>query len=322
MTQLNRLLICGASPDNGNRNVVLRTYVAEGFRQLIGVDNVYNTPLEYAADHVPSFRPAFVLCFGSCMPDDADYGALRRECDLLGIPLVFWLHDDPYEFDYNYKLEGVADVIFSNDRWCAEHYNHAAAFHLPLAACRLAHWQPIDAQKKKINIFFCGVAFKNRVRLLRDLAPTLRAHDATVLGDGWPGELSFCENRRLPNESLSTAYSEAWITLNIGRDFHYANDRFKLDPSTPGPRTFEAAMAGTTQAFFVESLEIADYYEPGREILLYNSGTEFKRLVERMMNEQEQCIQIAAAAQSRTLQDHTYLHRAQAIVRTLNALNT
>jgi len=316
---ITRVLVTGASPDNQNRNVVLRQYVAEGFQQVPGIEQVVNAPLEFAASHFDSLRPELVLCFGSSMPDDADYAQVRRYCDKAGIPLVFWLHDDPYEFDYHYKLRNVADIVFSNDRWAAEHYDHPRAYPLALAASEAAHRRPVGLDKD-INLFFCGVAFGNRIRLLRDLAPTLRAHQATILGDGWPADLPFCENRRLPNEALSAHYSRAWMTLNMGRDFHYANDRFKLEPSTPGPRTFEAAMSGTTQLFFVESLEIADYYQPGEEILLYNSAAEFKSLVERMLDDREACAGIARAAQARTLRDHTYRNRAEEILARVTAV--
>lgn len=310
---ISRVLVTGASPDNQNRNVVLREYVAEGFAQVPGIAEVVNTPLEHAAAHFDTLRPELVLCFGSCMPDDADYALVRRYCDRASVPLVFWLHDDPYEFDYQYKLRDVADIVFSNDRWAAEHYDHPRAYPLALAASVAAHRREIDG-RKDINVFFCGVAFSNRIRLLRDLASTLAAEQATILGDGWPADLPFCDNRRLPNDTLSAHYNRAWLTLNMGRDFHYANDRFKLEPSTPGPRTFEAAMSGTTQLFFVESLEITDYYMPGKEILLYNSVAEFKVLVERMHDDREACLQVARAAQARTQRDHTYRNRAEEIL--------
>jgi len=308
-----KILVSGASPDNQNRNVVLRQYVTEGFAQLPQVVQALAAPLEFAAERAGEFQPDVVVCFGSCMPDDAEYARLRRYCTQTGAPMVFWLHDDPYEFDYNYKIRDVADIVFSNDRWCAEHYPHPFARHLPLAASQQAHWRPVRADKD-ISIFFCGVAFANRKRLLGDLRKTLQAHDAMILGDGWPSEFSFCSNRRLPNDQLSDHYSRSWVTLNMGRDFNYANDRFKLEPSTPGPRTFEAAMAGTTQAFFVESLEITEYYQSGSEILLYNSAAEFARLMEQVLSDRSGCMRIAEAAQRRTIAEHTYQARARHIL--------
>jgi spore maturation protein CgeB len=310
-----RVLVTGASPDNDNRNTVLRNYVAEGFRQVVGDDSVNHVPLEVALAAARAHCPGLIVCFGSCMPDDADYLELRQYCDKSGAVLAFWLHDDPYELDFNYRIAGIADLVFSNDKWAAQHYNHPRAHHLPLAASREAHWRPIN-QSKDIGIFFCGVAFGNRIRLVKDLKHVLQKYDTRILGDEWPeSELPFARNRRLSNDELSRNYARALITLNMGRDFHYANNRYKLDPSTPGPRTFEAAMAGTTQLYFVESLEIEEYYVPDKEIVLYNSVGEFEEKVRSLLEgPADVCLGIAAAAQRRTLADHTYRNRAIGIL--------
>lgn len=308
------VLVTGASPDNENRNTILRDYVADGFREIVGNDGVTHVPLEVALAAAKRHRPDLIVCFGSCMPDDADYLALRRHCDATGALLVFWLHDDPYEIDFSYRIDGIADIVFSNDRWSAEHYNHPHAHHLPLAASRAAHWRPVSPAKD-IGIFFCGVAFANRIRLVKDLRHVLQKYDTRILGDQWPEhDLPFARNRRLSNDELSRNYARALVTLNMGRDFHYANDRYRLDPSTPGPRTFEAAMAGTTQMYFVESLEIEDYYVPGKEIVLYNSVAEFEDKVRGLLEDPQSCLRIATAAQERTLADHTYRNRAETIV--------
>jgi spore maturation protein CgeB len=313
------VIVTGASPDRTNRNTALRSYVVEGFKELLGAGQVGHCALEFAASLVTQYRPNALICFGSCMPDDADYAAIRKACDGCGTTLVFWLHDDPYEFDFNYKACAVADFIFSNDRWCAFHYDHPRAFHLPLAASKSAHWRPLRAEKN-IDVFFCGVAFPNRVRLVNDLKATLLKHKTTILGDQWPvHELPFARNKRLPNSMLSDYYADSLVTLNMGRDFHYANDRFKLEPSTPGPRTFEAAMAGTSQFYFVESLEIADYYQPSSEIILFDSIREFSDLVEKILSQPLIASEIANAAQSRTLNDHQYRNRADALLTVVRA---
>ena len=309
-----RVLITGASPDQINRNTVLRSYVVEGFQQLLGIDNVFHCPLDQAATNTLEIKPDLVLSFGSCMPDDADYFALRYSCDKVGSLLAFWLHDDPYEFDYNYKVINVADFIFSNDKWTSLHYSHPRAYHLSLAASKIAHWRPIN-NNKEIDIFFCGVAFQNRIRLITDLEKTLANYKTTILGEQWPEDLlPLAKNKRLTNNELSEAYARSKLTLNIGRDFHYANDRYNLVPSTPGPRTFEAAMAGTTQLYFVESLEIEEYYIPNKEIILFNSADEFEKLVHKFIDGNIETADIQMAAQERTLKDHTYYSRVKSML--------
>lgn len=314
---ISRVLISSASPDHANRNAAMRGYVAAGFGEILGSAAVGNLPLHLAPAAIARDGPELVVCFGSCMPDASGFAQLRHACDRAGATLAFWLHDDPYEFDFRYKVLDVADFVFSNDRWAALHYEHPRAAHLPMAASRTAHWRPVRTDKS-MDVFFCGVAFENRKRLAADLARVLARHRTRFLGDGWPVErLPFTENRRLGNAELADHYAGARVTLNMGRDLDLANRRYQLCPSTPGPRTFEAAMAGAAQMFFVEGLEIADYFEPDREIVLFDSVREFEQRLTELLDAPERAAAIGAAAQRRALAEHCYAHRARRILDTV-----
>ena len=48
-----RVLVTGASPDGPNRNVLLRSFVAAGFVEVLGAPSVRHAPLEFAADASP-----------------------------------------------------------------------------------------------------------------------------------------------------------------------------------------------------------------------------------------------------------------------------
>ena len=76
------------------------------------------------------------MALGSVAIDAAPLRGLARATRRAGSRLAFWLHDDPYEFDYGPKAEALAGHIFTNDRWALPHYRHASVSHLPLAACR------------------------------------------------------------------------------------------------------------------------------------------------------------------------------------------
>lgn len=307
------ILICGASPDRLNSNVLLRRHVANGFREVTtGV--VQETPLELAGMGCQGLRYGLVVIFGSCMPDLCDYLPLRRWCDQRGIPLVFWLHDDPYEFDCHYKLLGIADRIFSNDKWATLHYDHPHVHHLPLAACPTFHFRPWRAEKER-DLFFCGVAFDNRIRLFYDCADWLSRYRVDVYGAGWPSDLKVGSNRKIPNENLSDYYAGSRLTINCGRHLSLANHRYCLAPSTPGPRTFEAAMAGTVQCFFVESLEICEYFEFGAEIEPFDHPAQLAAIIRRVTEDPQGAEQTARAAQAKVLAHHTYAHRAAELLR-------
>ncbi len=126
--------------------------------------------------------------------------------------------------------------------------------------------------------------------------------------------LPFCRNERIPNERLADYYATSRVVLNLGRDFHLANRKYQLDSSTPGPRTFEAAMAGACQLMFAESLEILDYFRLDEEILLFDSPADFQQTLERLLAEPKHCRRIGAAAEERRLRDHTYAVRASQLL--------
>lgn len=307
------ILIVGASPDHINTNSAMRNHVYVGFVSLLGENKVRQLPMELGVFGIKQYKPKLVICFGSCMPDVSAYGPIRDACNLLGAKLVFWMHDDPYEFDFSYKIIDVADVIFSNDSWAALHYEHPNVHFLPMAASPEVHYQEWIAQKSW-DLVFCGVGFPNRVRIIRDLEPFISKLKSNIIGAEWPPDLKIAKNQRTPNDSLSLIYAQSSIAISMGREFNLANNRFQLAPSTPGPRVFEAAMAGVVQICFADSLEVSDYFEVGKEILLFDGPKDFKRQVELILDSPGLAKSIAIAAQYRALNEHTYHHRAKKIL--------
>ncbi|MBR8358464.1 glycosyltransferase [Burkholderia vietnamiensis] len=314
MRQGIKVLISGASPDTVNNNAALRGYVANGFRGVPGITNVQACSLESAALLARISRPDLIVVFGSCMPSVSYYLDLKQAALDSGSCMAFWLHDDPYEFDYSQKIAPLADIIFSNDRWSAMHYAHPYVYHLPLAADRDAHFREFNNSKAR-DVFFCGVGFPNRIQLLRDCVSALKDFHVEVVGVEWPTDLSFASNRRILNSALPDLYSTSLVTLNMGRRLNLGNERFNLDASTPGPRTFEAAAAGTVQCLFVEGLEIDDYYSAQNdEILLFDSPRELHQHIEMLRDDRQRAQNIAISAQRRTMMDHTYTNRAERLL--------
>ena len=308
-----KLLVVSAFPEKFNTNSALKDYVTRGFQSILGEDQILSCPLEVAPDLIGRLRPDLIVIFGSCMLDVSVYRDVRVACNKSQAKMVFWLHDDPYEFDYAFKAEELADWIFSNDKWASMHYAHPNVTHLPMAASQYVHYrQWVD--QKEFDVAFCGVAFPNRITLIRDLEGVIRKFRTRICGSHWPENIPLAINERLSNSQLSDLYSNSIVTLNVGRQFNLANDKFLLDASTPGPRTFEAAMAGTVQFYFVESLEVTDYFAEGEEIVLFDSPRDFSQQIERLMDEPDLAKEIALASQQRALRDHTYENRCNKIL--------
>lgn len=303
------VLVCSASPDQVNTNTVLRSYVGRGFSEILPVGNVMTCSFDYAVEAARRFHPELVVVFGSCMPASCDYTDLRTYCSRSSAVLVFWLHDDPYEFDFNYKIYNYADFIFSNDKWAVTHMDHPRVFHLPLAADPQAHYRQLKGEIER-DVFFCGVGFPNRRQLLVDCAENISSFRVEVLGAEWPESLKFCNNTRVSNEVLPDYYATSLVTLNLGRDFNLANRKYQLDATTPGPRTFEAAMSGAVQCAFLDGFELSDYFIFGEEILIFDSPSELRVLIDELIADPMGRNQIAEKSQARALKDHTYAKRA------------
>jgi spore maturation protein CgeB len=313
-----RVTVTSTVPDALNTNWPIRTYLADGFREAVGEAQVAEAPFELATEAIARGKPDLVVAVGGVAIDGTDLRPLRRAADRADARLAFWLHDDPYEFDYAFRAEALADVIFSNDAWAVPHYRAQEVHHLPMAGCPKRHFREIlPPSERAIGLFFCGVGYPNRIALLRRARQALERQVTVVRGDNWPDDLPFARNQRLSPDEAADCARHAMLTLNIGRDLNLANRRYGLPPSTPGPRTFEVALAGCAQLYFVTGLEIADYFEPGREIVLCDSAAELADILLRAAEEPEYFVEIAAAAQRRALQEHCYRHRAERILATL-----
>ncbi|AWN55569.1 glycosyl transferase family 1 [Methylobacterium sp. 17Sr1-1] len=315
-----KVLVASTSPDAVNHNVPIRDALRDGFADVLGAGAVRASPLELAEEAVADFRPSLVVALGSVAVDAAPLRGLARGVRRAGARLAFWLHDDPYEFDYAAKAEALADHVFTNDRWALAHYRHPSVSHLPLAACRRTHDRRVRPMAERtLDLFFCGAAFPNRIALLERAQGSLSECRVEVRGAGWPAALPFAENIRLEPAAMADRASAARLTLAVGRDLDIANRRFRLPAATPGPRVFEAALAGAPQLCFAAGLEILDYFEEGREILLFDDVHEIAETIARSRREPAAFEAMAERARARVLDAHTYRHRAETILAVMAA---
>ena len=310
------VLVTSTVVDRLSTNSVIRNYILEGFRACLAPSRASACSLELAFKQVEATRPSLVVAAGSLASDATDLRRLRRATEAAGSLLAIWVHEDPYEFDYAFKLDTVADVVFSNDAWAVPHYCHPRARHLPLAGAPGRHYRPVTpCEVRETAVFFCGVAYANRAEFVRKADDVLRRHPVEILGADWPPDIRCARNQRLTADEMADYAQRSRLTLNIGRDLDIANARYGLPQSTPGPRTFETALSGSVQLYVTTSLEVTDYFEPGVEILLVDSVRDVAEAIEWAYDDPAAATAMAARAQTRALRDHTYRNRAQAILR-------
>ena len=256
---------------------------------------------------------AFLLYIGSSLSEDVPLATMSAMAKLSDVPSVFWATDDPYEFDARYRADGF-DIYLSNDGNAAMHFiERSHVYHLPLAAASADKRVIVPVLERKLGAFFCGYHYESRRRIISDLlaAPNFSRNDLVVMGGDWniPGlqQMPSVET----HENLIDAYTAVWFVLNLGRTYDIANSHRKLVATTPGPRTFECALAGTPQVYFCNSLEIEDYYEPDNEILVVESVDEAIERMRWLRKNPDAWRAIAEAAQARTEAEHLYEHRIQ-----------
>jgi spore maturation protein CgeB len=167
-------------------------------------------------------------------------------------------------------------------------------------------------------VMFCGVAFSSRKELVTQLLPSLTGLQLQFIGPGWGQFGPGFSDRRIDKAELIRLYRSAKIVLNMGRSLHFENRRYMIAPSSPGPRTYETALAGAVQLFHEDTFEMRRYFTR-EEVPTFSTPREFDALLGRFLADADARSDAALAAQRRAVGEHTYAHRAQQVIDTLRA---
>lgn len=247
----------------------------------------------------------------------------------LGIRTAVWLTDDPYytdatadfvpSYDYAFTLE-LSCVAFYRDLGCKNvHY-------LPFANdFRIYRPTPVDPSKR-VDILFIGSGYWNRVRFFDSIAPYLSNKSVMIAGWWWDRLQNYrlLENKiRLglwmtPQETAQF-YNGAKIVINLHRahdDESYNKNSRKVPAHSVNPRTFEISGNGAFQLSDVR-LDLQNYYTPGAEIATYESPEEMIQKIDYYLAHEDERLHIARKGLKRTLSDHTYEKRLDALLSTI-----
>lgn len=312
-----RVVVSSGTIDAINTNQRLRRRIAHGFDEL-GLAS-HSCALERLPALLQQERVDLLLITGSIANPDVDLTWLVRKATKQQTQVVFWLHDDPYEFDLHWRLNGLHCPVFSNEPNCLPYYPASCRPRaLALAASPLDDVpEPATSEEREpeVDLGFCGVAFPERVGLLRQLIAA--GFSLACWGDGWPDDLTGSVNMRLGPLGLRTLYRRCRLVVNLGREVAIANQRQQIASSTPGPRTFEAALLGAVQLHLGQSPRIASYYTPKDGVIPANCIEDIASLVERARKNPSWRRQLGAAAARHTRRHHLYRHRCHDLLANL-----
>ena len=261
---------------------------------------------EAAARAVRSLAPDAVLVIKGDVLGDAFWDSL----DDRRLPRATWLYDQLDAMHYGEagtslsRLGGIATFSRSDTQRLVEGGLIASHVHLAFDPS----FQPRGERQR--GVVFVGARYPSREELL------LRVQAAGVpvraYGRSWShhpvDRLRTWEVRRpaipagreLPRSDAHRVMEAADATVNV----HGSQDGYTL-------RTFEASGIGAVH--LIDRPDVSDLYEPGEEILVYDSAEDLIDLCRRAAFDHAWAERIRQRGRARTLAEHTFAHRAGVI---------
>lgn len=172
------------------------------------------------------------------------------------------------------------------------------------------HTMVPTSSRQTNRALFIGARYPRREQLLTDAA-SLGAPILTV-GRGWShhpfDRLRTWEWTRPDIPALRDIPREEGYALTAGApgaiNIHFDQDGFTM-------KTFEVPGVGGVQ--LVDRADVSEFYEPGTEVLVFETAPELAELVNRCIHDDRWADGIRQAGQKRTLAENTFAHRARRI---------
>ncbi len=263
------------------------------------------------------FRPDFALGY--------DFSAVLRVEDthlfaMMKIPTMHYFADDPFHASTACDLERIARDDLSSiwvwDRSYVQplrHYGLDDVHYLPLAA-NTRVFRKLDPDEYEKIEYLCKISFAGNGNIPKRLPYLGKLTDMglTIFGDEsrWrrhAKDTAVLKSYRgfLRNEEeLCALYNTARINLNITAGQGKTSANFRVFNIT--------ASGGLLLTDYKEDLD--DLFEIGKEIVCYRTPEELREKAEYYLSQPAAADRIAGAGHHRTVSQHTFTHRATALL--------
>lgn len=227
-----------------------------------------------------------------------------------GRPVAVWMYDEIRRTTFDPAMVAPHARLATYSAHDAEDLRGRGfdALHVPLGFDTTGGVS--DTQLGTGEITFVGAPSPKRLGALR----ALQDHGMPVAawGRGWSdhwvdrartwrlASLGVPAGRDLPSEMTHAVMRNSAATLNI----HGDQDGFTM-------RTFEAAGVGAVQ--LIDRDDVTEFYEPGREVLVFRDEAELLDLGRQVLASPRDFAELRSRARRRTLAEHTLRHRAQTL---------
>jgi spore maturation protein CgeB len=277
-----------------------------------------NIEIVFFKHDLESFTPHdfdIIICFGSLMHVNFDYSFLRNLQYDCNATLVWWLHDDPYELESNFKFLNNTDIVITSDETSSLYYRpDVQSFFLPMAACEKCYLKSLPTSLiSRFN--FIGNAHPERIEFIKKLYladQSLNLLD--VFGTNWPSYLSKY-NSKTSSEFSSRIYNRYLASLDVQRSYFLTKNEFGLEASSPGPRPFQIALSGGS-VIHVSKVDLLENYLPKDSYYHVTCELELLELFKGFTTrgERDEQLKRRENAQIFTLTNHTIKSRASKFV--------
>ncbi len=168
-----------------------------------------------------------------------------------------------------------------------------------------------DRAEYAADLSFAGAGYYNRIKFFQGLCD----YDFKIWGVDWAdrnlAKLVVGGERRFDAEMFSKIVAGAKINFNL----HSSTVHDGVDPKCDAinPRVFEIAAAGGFQ-LCDPCAGLEDHFDFDTELPVYRDLKECRAKLDRYLAHPEERAEAAKRARARVLKDHTYEHRAQAML--------
>jgi spore maturation protein CgeB len=265
------------------------------------------------------------LAFFFLFEDEIDPDTIRAVGQAGGCPTMNWFADDHWRFEgFTRRYAPALDWSITTDRDSLPKYRALGCESVLLSQWgvnRYAYRKTAD--RIEHGVTFVGSPHGDRRETIELLSAA--GHDVECWGAGWP-------NGRLSHDEMVHLFGASAINLNLSSSSTPNRSlRFRLGalargrwrdalPARPRPsqikgRTFE--VPGCGGFLLTETVPyLEDFYLPGKEIGVFEGGNDLVEQVRYWMARPDERAAVAEAGHRRTLAEHTYDHRFEAIFET------
>lgn len=230
--------------------------------------------------------------------------------------LVLWFPDHLARLERGFMLCGLYDALFFKDPFMVQRFHDELGLpnvHYLPECCRAdLHAGDESPVSESCDIGTAGNVHTSRAAVLKRLIR--EGHKITVWGppvSNWlsPLKKHLDSQPFVANEQKAMAFRSCKIVLNTTHpaEVHGTN-----------VRTFEAAAAGAFQLVNFRPA-LRELFEPNIELVDFKGIDDLVEKVAHYLNHPEERHRIGAAARKRALQNHTYQHRLEQLLVTIDA---